>query len=48
MNTKDQFAAINEKFNELRKEINTIKYPAGARPTASDIWVMATQLAETD
>lgn len=42
--TKTQFAAIGEKFAELRKEAEVNRYPAGAKPTPSDLWAMATSL----
>lgn len=42
--TKDQFAAIRKKFEEIRIEVSKTQFPAGARPTASDMWTMATSL----
>lgn len=44
LTTKDQFAAIELKFCEIRSEVSSYALPAGAGPTGSDLWAMATSL----
>lgn len=42
--SETQYGAIHVKFNELMAEASKMRYPAGAKPSASVIWDMATRL----